>query len=85
MSNALLSSTAAFEAAHIPAQAQTPTQNEFVKKENFVNLWRYLKIRYPGANLESKGFLDLIQLKKTLEGPRSLRDWSGELAYVRKR
>ncbi len=55
------------------------------EEENYLNLWSYLKRRYPDTDLDSKPFYDLIHLKNRLEGPRGLRYPDGELASVRKR
>ena len=57
---------------------------EFEKEENFMNLWTYLKRRYPKATLYEKNFKDLINLKVQLEGPRRLREWTEDIASVRK-
>ncbi|MBF0286834.1 MAG: hypothetical protein HQM14_03375 [SAR324 cluster bacterium] len=60
-------------------------KNELEEEENFLNLWSYLKRRYPHTDLDSKGFFDLVRLKADLEGPRTLRNYNSELAGVRKR
>ena len=60
-------------------------ENEKKKDENFLNLWSYLNRRYPDIDIESKPFMELIQLKTTLEGPRELRHWNSDIATVRKR
>lgn len=60
-------------------------ENEKKKEENFINLWSYLRRRYPEVDIESKPFLELIQLKMALEGPRELRHWNSDIATVRKR
>ena len=59
-------------------------ENEQKKEENFLNLWGYLRRRYPEVDIDSKPFWELIQLKATLEGPRELRYWNSEIATVRK-
>ena len=60
-------------------------ENEKKKDENFLNLWSYLSRRYPDIDIESKPFMELIQLKTALEGPRELRHWNSDIAPVRKR
>ena len=40
---------------------------EWVIEENFLNLWGYLRRRYPNVDLEDKKFNDLIELKTSLE------------------
>ena len=54
-------------------------------EENYLNLFTYLRRRYPDTELDSKPFLDLIRLKNSLEGPRSLALDNGELAAIIKR
>ena len=60
-------------------------ENEKKKDENFLNLWSYLSRRYPDIDVKSKPFMELIQLKTALEGPRELRHWNSDIATVRKR
>jgi len=57
---------------------------EWVVEENFLNLWGYLRRRYPNVDLEDKKFNDLIELKTSLEGPRELREWNEAIASVLK-
>ena len=57
---------------------------EVEKEENFMNLWAYLRRRYPNLPLDEKRFDDLIDLKIQLEGPRRLREWTEDIASVRK-
>ena len=57
---------------------------EWVIEENFLNLWGYLRRRYPNVDLEDKKFNDLIELKTSLEGPRGLREWNEAIASVLK-
>ena len=57
---------------------------DWVIEENFLNLWGYLRRRYPNADLEDKKFNDLIELKTSLEGPRELREWNEDIASVLK-
>ncbi len=57
---------------------------EFEKEENYLVLWSYIRRRYPDMDLESKSFRDLIHLKIHLEGPRNLREYTGDIASVRK-
>jgi len=61
-----------------------PKNDEWQIEENFLNLWGYLRRRYPNVDLEDKKFLDLIELKTTLEGPHKLREWNEDIASVRK-
>ena len=62
----------------------TEREREIEKEENFMNLWGYLRRRYPNETLEEKKFSDLINLKIHLEGPRRLREWTEDIASVRK-
>ena len=62
----------------------TEREREIEKEENFMNLWGYLRRRYPDETLEEKKFSDLINLKIHLEGPRRLREWTEDIASVRK-
>ena len=62
----------------------TDREREIEKEENFMNLWGYLRRRYPNETLEEKKFSDLINLKVHLEGPRRLREWTEDIASVRK-
>lgn len=59
-------------------------ESDFEKEENYLNLWRYIKRRYPDVSIEDISFTDLIRLKVQLEGPRQLREWTGNIASVRK-
>ena len=61
-----------------------PKSEEWVIEENFLNLWGYLRRRYPKIDLEDKKFQDLIELKTSLEGPRELREWNEAIASVLK-
>ena len=61
-----------------------PKDEEWVIEENFLNLWGYLRRRYPNVDLEDKKFNDLIELKTSLEGPRELREWNEAIASVLK-
>ena len=45
---------------------QKPKDEEWQIEENFLNLWGYLRRRYPNVDLEEKKFNDLIELKTTL-------------------
>ena len=53
-------------------------------EENYLNLWSYLRRRYPHVDLEQKNFLELIEIKTSLEGPHQLREWNEDIASVRK-
>ena len=53
-------------------------------EENYLNLWSYLRRRYPNVDLEQKDFFELIQIKTSLEGPHQLREWNEDIASVRK-
>ena len=59
-------------------------ERDVEKEENFMNLWGYLRRRYPHEPLEEKRFSDLIHIKIHLEGPRKLREWTEDIASVRK-
>ena len=61
-----------------------PKNEEWVIEENFLNLWGYLRRRYPNVDLGDKKFNDLIELKTSLEGPRQLREWNEAIASVLK-
>ena len=61
-----------------------PKSEEWLIEENFLNLWGYLRRRYPNVDLEDKKFNDLIALKTSLEGPRGLREWNEDIASVLK-
>ena len=61
-----------------------PKNEEWVIEENFLNLWGYLRRRYPNVDLQDKKFNDLIELKTSLEGPRELREWNEAIASVLK-
>ena len=61
-----------------------PKKEEWVIEENFLNLWGYLRRRYPNVDLEDKKFIELIELKTSLEGPRELREWNEAIASVLK-
>ena len=66
------------------ASEQTPRSDDWQIEENYLNLWGYLKRRYPNVDLEEKKFLELINLKNSLEGPHQLREWNEDIASVRK-
>lgn len=55
------------------------------EEENYLNLWTYLKRRYPDSDMDSKGFFELVHMKTSLEGPKTLRSSACEIASVRKR
>ena len=61
-----------------------PKNEDWVIEENFLNLWGYLRRRYPNVDLDDKNFNDLIELKTSLEGPRQLREWNEAIASVLK-
>ena len=65
-------------------EVYTEREREIEKAENFMNLLGYLRRRYPNETLEEKKFSDLINLKIHLEGPRRLREWTEDIASVRK-
>ena len=67
-----------------PQSEFKPKNEEWVIEENFLNLWGYLRRRYPNVNLKDKKFNDLIELKTSLEGPRELREWNEAIASVLK-
>ena len=64
---------------------QQEVKNSREEEENYLNLWSYLKRRYPETDLESKAFYDLVHIKADLEGPRTLRNYKNEQASVLKR
>ena len=63
---------------------QQPRNDDWQIEENYLNLWGYLRRRYPNVDLKEKKFLDLINLKNSLEGPHQLREWNEDIASVRK-
>ena len=63
---------------------QRQQENNFEKEENYLNLWSYVKRRYPDVSIEDINFTELVNLKVQLEGPRGLREWTGAIASVRK-
>ena len=67
-----------------PKSEQKPKSDAWQIEENYLNLWGYLRRRYPNVDLEEKKFLDLIQIKTSLEGPHQLREWNEDIASVRK-
>ncbi|MBT3214399.1 MAG: hypothetical protein HN351_07120 [Deltaproteobacteria bacterium] len=67
-----------------PKSEQMPKSDEWQIEENYLNLWSYLRRRYPSVDLEEKKFYDLIQIKTSLEGPHQLREWNEDIASVRK-
>ena len=67
------------------------TESELTQKtddlqieENYLNLWSYLRRRYPKIDLDEKDFFELIKIKTSLEGPHQLREWNEDIASVRK-
>tara|TARA_Y100001970_G_C13926762_1_gene696147 strand:+ start:425 stop:664 length:240 start_codon:yes stop_codon:yes gene_type:complete len=63
---------------------QKKKNNDWQVEENYLNLWSYLRRRYPNIDLEQKNFFELIQIKTSLEGPHQLREWNEDIASVRK-
>ena len=63
---------------------QKNKNNDWQVEENYLNLWSYLRRRYPNIDLEQKNFFELIQIKTSLEGPHQLREWNEDIASVRK-
>jgi len=61
-----------------------PKNEDWQIEENYLNLWSYLRRRYPKLDLDEKNFLDLIEIKTSLEGPHQLREWNEDIASVRK-
>ena len=43
-----------------PKAEYKPKNEDWVIEENFLNLWGYLRRRYPNVDLEDKKFIDLI-------------------------
>ena len=67
-----------------PNEEYKQKNEDWVIEENFLNLWGYLRRRYPKVDLNDKKFNDLIELKTSLEGPRELREWNEAIASVLK-
>ena len=67
-------------------QTSEPTNknDDLQIEENYLNLWSYLRRRYPKVDLEEKDFFELIKIKTSLEGPHQLREWNEDIASVRK-
>ena len=63
---------------------QKQKNDDWQIEENYLNLWSYLRRRYPNVDLEQKDFFELIQIKTSLEGPHQLREWNEDIASVRK-
>ena len=63
---------------------QKKKNDDWQIEENYLNLWSYLRRRYPNIDLEQKDFFELIQIKTSLEGPHQLREWNEDIASVRK-
>ena len=63
---------------------QNPKSDDWQIEENYLNLWGYLRRRYPNVDLRGKTFMELINLKNSLEGPHQLREWNEDIASVRK-
>ena len=63
---------------------QKQKNDDWQIEENYLNLWSYLRRRYPNIDLEQKDFFELIQIKTSLEGPHQLREWNEDIASVRK-
>jgi len=63
---------------------QESKSDDWQVEENYLNLWSYLRRRYPKLNLDEKNFQDLIKIKTSLEGPHQLREWNEDIASVRK-
>ena len=62
----------------------TKKNDDLQIEENYLNLWSYLRRRYPKINLDEKNFFELIKIKTSLEGPHQLREWNEDIASVRK-
>ena len=63
---------------------QMSKSDDWQIEENYLNLWGYLRRRYPNVDLKGKKFMELINLKNSLEGPHQLREWNEDIASVRK-
>ena len=63
---------------------QMSKSDDWQIEENYLNLWGYLRRRYPNVDLREKKFMELINLKNSLEGPHQLREWNEDIASVRK-
>ena len=46
-----------------PKTEQKPQDEDWQIEENYLNLWGYLRRRYPNVDLEDKKFLDLIKIE----------------------
>tara|TARA_Y100001970_G_C14146455_1_gene810110 strand:- start:433 stop:672 length:240 start_codon:yes stop_codon:yes gene_type:complete len=64
---------------------QKKNNDDWQIEENYLNLWSYLRRRYPNIDLDEKDFFELIKIKTSLEGPHQLREWNEDIASVRKR
>jgi len=67
-----------------PQSEPKKKNDDWQVEENFLNLWSYLRRRYPKIDLEEKDFFELIKIKTSLEGPHQLREWNEDIASVRK-
>lgn len=68
-----------------PIGRQKVDLNEREVEENYLNLWTYLRRRYPEADIESMNFFELVHFKQNQEGPHNLRLNDCEIASVRRR
>jgi len=70
--------------SEVTSSEQESKNDDWQVEENYLNLWSYLRRRYPKIDLEEKKFQDLIKIKTSLEGPHQLREWNEDIASVRK-
>ena len=52
---------------------QEKRNDDWQIEENYLNLWSYLRRRYPNIDLNKKDFFELIQIKTSLEGQPAKR------------
>jgi len=73
-----------YPSSEVAVSEQESKSDDWQIEENFLNLWSYLRRRYPKIDLDEKNFQDLIKIKTSLEGPHQLREWNEDIASVRK-
>ena len=61
-----------------------PKDEEWVIEENFLNLWGYLRRRYPNVDLEDKNFIDLIDslIKKKFKVEKQSSSFKPERSQI---
>ena len=73
-----------YPSSEVAVSEQESKSDDWQIEENYLNLWSYLRRRYPKIDLDEKNFQDLIKIKTSLEGPHQLREWNEDIASVRK-